>query len=316
MSGLSPDRSRALAVGSNLAADAVAGDVVAAFERRGIPSLLLRGPAIARWLYEEGERTYYDVDLLVDPGLLSGAEETLLALGFRGRSLQATKYSSPSHAEMWVHGRSPPVDLHRTIIGVEASDRDLWGLLAEGTESINLQGVEVNALDRPGLLFVVTLHAAQHGFEAATSDLALALDRVGIDEWREAARLAERAGGLAAFTAGLRMFPEGRQVADCLKMAARPTSETLLRAEVAPDLALGLNWMADLPSARARGGFVISKLFPNPSYMRSISAGARRGRLGLVVAYARRIVWLVTRAPRAMRAVRSARRRASGKPAG
>src|SRR5437764_10995294 len=118
LSGPTPDRARALAIGSNLAADAVAAEVVVEFERRGIRAILLRGPAIAGWLYEEGERGYFDVDLLVEPAAITSAEQTLLALGFRGRSLGHGGLAPPRHAEPWARGTGPSVDLHRTLVGV------------------------------------------------------------------------------------------------------------------------------------------------------------------------------------------------------
>jgi hypothetical protein len=160
---------------------------------------------------------------------------------------------------------------------------------------------------------VITLHAAQHGFEAATRDLEAALARVGIAEWRRAARLAARLNALAAFAAGLRILPAAREIAEQLEIDATASPETLLRSEGAPDLALGLNWAADLPSARARARFIASKVFPNPDSMRSASSLARRGNAGLVAAYAERLLWISTRAPSAIRAVRRARRSASGR---
>ena len=46
--------------------DAVTAEVVGAFAAVGIPSILLKGPALVRWLYPAGEgRPYLDSDLLV-----------------------------------------------------------------------------------------------------------------------------------------------------------------------------------------------------------------------------------------------------------
>jgi hypothetical protein len=311
LTGARPDPSRALAVGTNLATDAVATEVVRELEQRGIRTLVLRGPAIARWLYREGERDYGDVDLLVEPDSVERAEETLRELGFRGRPLQPLKHRQPRHAEMWVRGTTPPVDLHRTIVGVAASDREVWATLWAHSKSIALQGTAVKTLDHAGLLVLLTLHAAQHGLEAATRDLAVALTRVGSEEWEQACELATQLKAVPAFGVGLRMFPAGREIADRFGIHAGPIPEMLLRSEVAPDLALGLNWAADLPTARLRARFVASKVFPDPDSMRESSGIARRGRAGLAAAYLQRLLWLSIRAPRAIRAVRRARRRAS-----
>jgi hypothetical protein len=304
-----PEHSRALAVGTNLAADAVAADVVREFGRRGIRTLVLRGPGITRWLYRDGDRDYVDTDLLVEPDLLDHAEATLRELGFRGRSLRTSTHAQPRHAESWVRGATPAVDLHRTIVGVEAADQDAWRILWTRSEPIVLHGVEAQTLDRIGLLVVLTLHAAQHGWESATRDLEVALTRVGIEDWRQALALGSQLQALPVFGTGLRLSPAGRGVADQLGLEVSPSPETLLRSEAPPDLALGLNWVIELPTARARLGFAVSKVFPSRAAMRASSDLARRGGFGLAAAYASRFVWLSIRAPRAILAVRRARRK-------
>lgn len=310
---MSNEHSRALAIGTNLAADAVAAETARQFGQRGIRSLVLRGPGIARWLYREGERDYGDTDLLVEPGFVDQAEAQLSELGFGGRSLRASKHAQPRHAETWVRGKTPAVDLHRTIVGVGATDREVWDVLWAHSEPIVLHGVEVKTLDRVGLLVVITLHAAQHGLEAATRDLDVALARVGIDMWRQAFRLAAQLHALPAFGTALRMSAAGGDVAARLEIDASPDPEILLRSEVPPDLALGLNYVAELPSAHARVRFIAAKVFPSPASMRESYGVARRGGLGLTLAYVRRLLWLSIRTPRAVRAVRRARRRASGR---
>jgi putative nucleotidyltransferase-like protein len=311
LTGAGPDRSRVLAVGTNLATDAVAVEVVGEFDLRGIRTLVLRGPGIARWLYREGERDYGDVDLLVEPDSVERAEEALRDLGFRGRPLHPLKHRRPRHAQMWVRATTPPVDLHRTIVGVAASDREVWAALRGYSKPITLHDVAVQTLDRTGLLVLLTLHAAQHGLEAATRDLAVALTRVGSEEWEQARSLATQLEALPAFGVGLRMFPAGREIADRLEIDTSPIPETLLRSEAAPDLALGLNWAADLPSTRLRARFIVSKVFPDANSMCASSGVARRGKAGLAAAYLQRLLWLSIRAPRAIRAVRRARRRAN-----
>src|SRR5215208_7748252 len=49
----------------------------------GVDALLLKGPALARRLYAEGEaRGYADIDLLVPRGELASAQEALTKLGY------------------------------------------------------------------------------------------------------------------------------------------------------------------------------------------------------------------------------------------
>src|SRR5580700_11186524 len=65
-----------------LGCDHVSAEVVGAMQDVGIPSILLKGPSIARWLYPAGGRSYADTDLLVPARELSRAETVLRSLGF------------------------------------------------------------------------------------------------------------------------------------------------------------------------------------------------------------------------------------------
>src|SRR4051794_16150604 len=74
---------RLLAAARTLALDAVAGELASQFEQAGIRSILLKGPAMARWLYEdESVRAYVDIDLLVSPADLGAATKLLADDGF------------------------------------------------------------------------------------------------------------------------------------------------------------------------------------------------------------------------------------------
>jgi len=58
---------RHLAAALSLHLDAVTAEVVEAFRAVGVRTILLRGPAVGKWLYQEvGDRSYVDVDLLVE----------------------------------------------------------------------------------------------------------------------------------------------------------------------------------------------------------------------------------------------------------
>src|SRR5687767_8225712 len=53
--GAASPGARSHRLGTALAVDAVTANVVAALRRAGVASIILRGPAIARWLYAEGD---------------------------------------------------------------------------------------------------------------------------------------------------------------------------------------------------------------------------------------------------------------------
>src|SRR5436309_3618105 len=66
-----------------LRVDQVTAEVVRAFRVAEVPSILLKGPSIAGWLYADGSpRSYIDSDLLVRPDRHSRAEKILEDLRF------------------------------------------------------------------------------------------------------------------------------------------------------------------------------------------------------------------------------------------
>src|SRR4051794_10779555 len=74
---------RMAAAAASLRTDVVAAEVADAFRAAGIRSILLRGPSIARHVYDTGEpREYFDVDLLVAPAAMIQAERILADRGF------------------------------------------------------------------------------------------------------------------------------------------------------------------------------------------------------------------------------------------
>src|SRR6476469_8669368 len=67
----------------SLQLDLVAGEVSDAFAHAGIDCVVLRGPSVRRWLYQDtARRDYLDVDLLVAPERFGAAEGVLEELRF------------------------------------------------------------------------------------------------------------------------------------------------------------------------------------------------------------------------------------------
>src|SRR5947208_2923537 len=71
------------ATAASLRLDALAIEVCAAFAGAGIETIVLKGPAVATWLYHDGSlRPYVDIDLLVDPRRADAAAAMLASVGF------------------------------------------------------------------------------------------------------------------------------------------------------------------------------------------------------------------------------------------
>ncbi len=295
----------------NLAVDATATEVAKRLAEADVPSILLKGRALNRWLYGDGTpRFYVDCDLLVPPAELSAAEQTLRNLAFLPAA-GSIPGDRPSHAVTWTRHDGAMVDLHRTIFGPADADQ-VWEVLSGQTVPVNLGGSRVESLNPSGLALLVALHACQHGRTPGKTleDLERCLDRAPLAVWTQAALLADRLQATPAFSAGLGLLPEGRELARRLRLPAHDTVETALRSSGAPAVAFGLDWLTTKPGLRAKALFVARKLVPPPSYMRARYPIAADGAAGLATAYGNRAARALRQAPAGLVAWRRATRQA------
>lgn len=275
-------------------------EAAAALSDAGIRSVVLKGPSIGRWLYDTTqERSYGDSDLLVAPGEIHAAEKVIGALGYRRRG-EALAGDRPWDALYWMRPRDgAALDLHRTLTGIEVSPETAWIVLSAETEVVTLRGEDIEVLNQPARALHLALHAADHGFtsDRPLKELALALGTLPEDLWREAADLAVKLEATAAFAAGLRMLPEGGELAARLGLPTNDSVEAALRASPATRHALGLQWLLQTKGPGAKASLLVRKLAPPPTYMRAWSRLAQKGSPGLVLAYAWRPLYLVLEAP-------------------
>ncbi len=301
------------AVARSLTVDRATAEVVVALRESGVRSIVLRGPALVRRLYEPGvPRPYVDVDLLVPPGGVGAAEPVLERFGFEllvgDRDLHGHR---PLHAHEWTRRRDHvSVDVHRTLSGVGAPPSELWGLIAGEAVTQIVAGVEIEVPSDAGLAFVVSLHAAHHSFlrPKTLRDLERAVERLPRETWSRAVELATCADAVPAFAAGLRLVPAGSRLADALALPRDRTVEVALRAWAAPPLALGLDWLTRTPGVRPRARLVVRTVAPSPGALRLWRPLARRGRRGLVGAYVSHPFWLTWHVVPSAIALRRARK--------
>jgi hypothetical protein len=291
----------------NLSVDLIAAEVVPALAKRGVRSILLKGPSFAGWLYRDGSvRPYADVDLLIAPKDVTVAHGVLSELGFR-HLFDSSPYFVREHDEL---------DLHCSIKGVETHEDHVWEVLSAMTELREVCEIELEVLTPEARAMHVALHAAQHGPDWPTpmEDLQRALDMLPFSTWEAAAELAEQLFATASFATGLRLLPTGEAVASRLNLPKDASVETVLRAKSPPPLALGFEELRGIQGVGAKTRFVARKLFPSRSYMRAMMPIARRGLIGLTMAYCRRLVWLSRHAVPGFRAWRQSQREADRNP--
>jgi hypothetical protein len=311
--GLQGITGRAAAAAQRLRIDAATAEVLHGFDRAGVESLLVKGPSHALWLYREGERrSYVDADLMVRPGQEPAAEEVLESLGFeRTRDEFTMPDLWREHGSEWLRAVDGVwIDLHRNLPGVGADADSTWRVLTAATDTVPVAGHHARTLSEPGRALHVALHAAQHGIGRGRSrrDLDRALEQVEESTWRSAAALAEKLEAIDAFAVGLRLVPAGAALADRLGLRPVRSVEVTLRATMPPPVALGFEQLAQADGLRARAAIVWRKLFPPRAFIVHWDPRAARSRTALALAYVRRPLWILRRAPRGFRAWLRARR--------
>ncbi len=297
-----------------LRVDVGTAETVLAFRAAGIRSILLKGPALASWLYDhEGSREYVDIDLLVSPDQLLAGEEILTRLGFHRFGLDLIPGDWPKHARTWTREDGRTIDLHLTLVGVGVDAAELWREFSGRTERMEVAGTEMEVLAPPARALLVALNAAKSGasVDKVRRDLEQALGRVPLVTWREAAELAGSLKATEAFGAGLRRIPAGKELAGQLGLTNARTTQVLLRERKATPLSIGIDWLFSTPGWQGKLRLILRKLFPPKEYVRALSPLARRGPVGLAAAYAWRPLWVFMKAGPALWAWFKARRGAA-----
>lgn len=280
--------------------DATTAEVASAFGIEGIETLVLKGPVIAKWLYPGEVRPCSDSDLMVAPGDRARAVDVLERLGFTEHLPYRPIRLSLDPGGTPFNRSGIFVDLHCQLPGLKGDPDAVWGRLAASADRQVIGGVELRVPDRDTALLHVVLHAAYHANLVdgnPREDLRRALARVEESKWSNALALARACGGLPAFAAGLRLLPEGEDVARKLDLGDVRSLQHKFRHEnnvMAEELYAMLS-----TDAGVRQKLVIAArdIFPRPDYMRWSSRLARRGKLGLAGAYLWRVIWLIGQAP-------------------
>ncbi len=278
------------AVVLNLTIDAMSGKIVTGLREAGVPSLLLKGPVIARRLYRHGEtRAYADCDLLVRRSDLAAAETTLARLGMRRD--KAEERLTPDwerHNNSWrLDERHFDLELHWTLIHIGADPETLWDVCNRDSNAMLVGGVEVSTPADPQLALIVALHAAQHGvrWNRPQEDLRRAVELLPLEVWRAGAQCAVELDATRAFAAGLRLIPSGAALATALALPDDPSLEVLLTTGRAGEGAHQVDRVLRAPGPMAKARVVLRAAFPSAAKMRSKHAGAN-GPVGLALAYA------------------------------
>ena len=163
-----------------------------------------------------------------------------------------------------------------------------------------------------GLALHLATHAAQHGPDdlKAIGDLTRGLERWPLTAWRAAASLATELEATRNFAAGLRLVPNGADVAD--ELGLPPTDEldwAIRHRDLRPRGTFHFQALARARGARARADVLRRSLLPSREWIAWEYPWAHRSRARLVAAYGAHLLRAPLWAARAWR-YRSRERRA------
>jgi putative nucleotidyltransferase-like protein len=291
------DAARLAVAVANLRIDSFTAEVVAELRAAGVRAVLLKGPGVARWLYDgAGERAYVDADLLVAPRDLRRAERALGRMGFQpGEWLAWLRRARP-----WTRSDGT-VDLHTSLFGISVPPCLAWEVLSRSTETMAVGGIEMQVLALPARALHTAIHVAQHPpshrHGQARADLERAIAQASWPTWRAAARLAAELGAEPALAGGLRRVERGAALAEALGLHQANSAETALFAEDASSVPLKLAEIAAADSIRLRLTLILRAIVPPRTLVRTQSPRASRSEVGLALAYFTRLAEMAWRTP-------------------
>jgi len=285
------------AAANNAIVDNITVEALSALGDCGVDCILLKGPSFSRWLYQDRfVRTYVDTDLLVPIDTMRDVNRALEQVGFSlSKPTMDLPYDRSAYVLDWLRPRDAAViEIHRTLVGIRADPNQVWAILSRQTEGMSLLGIEARILNQPARCMHVALHAAQDGGRVgkAMEDLGRAAALAPPENWEAAARLAVALDATDAFAFGLRLAPKSAEIATSLELPVTAAVDVLLHAENRGPAARSIDWWLRVPSVRGKARLAVAKAFPPPSFLRTWSALARRGRVGLALAYPWRLLWL------------------------
>jgi|GEM_PF-5225003 len=168
--------------------------VIQSLEHHNIPTLCLKGPALAGVFGAADRlRMSHDFDLLVRPAHLPQAEAILRQLGYQPDL--ADRQTSPWHGHSWsAPAHSGIIELHHRLCSppslLPSSLFDPW----RHTQPVTIQGGRLTTLTAPASLVYLAVHGTQHVWWRLfwLVDIADAMVDPAVD-WQQALALARSA---------------------------------------------------------------------------------------------------------------------------
>lgn len=293
--------------------DQVSAAIATHFETHGVPSILLKGAAFEALLYDaEDGRFYRDTDVLIHVEQRARAQQLLTDAGFV-RVDRDEDWLGPAPKYAWTFRRMRDgaiVDLHWQLSGSAAGPEQVWSILRRHVIPLEVGGRLLDVLDAPASALLVALHSAHHGTgrPKTLTDVEHAAERLSRSTWDQARSLAEALGASEPFAAGLRLSAAGDALADSLGLTRPASVEMWLKTHPRTYGAWAMDQLSQMPTFRDRLVAVRRIVLPPRVVMHTFFPLARRGRVGLILAYLLRPLRLAVHAGPALHEFARARR--------
>jgi hypothetical protein len=187
-------------------------DLAKSMTSAGIPTIVLKGPAIAMAGYGDcSRRTFADIDLLVPKAHLSDAQDLLVGRGYNPKfgAKMFAHLVSGQHALEFV-GRGPSVEIHWSLLSrhllFELHPQDLW----RDARVLQCAGSNILALSPPHLFLYLCAHGAKHEWMLFRwiCDVAQLARRLTLTEAEQVVNIAARTNSKRILALALRLVRE------------------------------------------------------------------------------------------------------------
>lgn len=307
-------------IGQRLRVDSWTVEAIDALRAQHIRVLLLKGPAIARWLYPNAPhaRPYADADLLVASDRIRAAAAVLESLGYEMHGTPAAPVDEPHARHFYRRTDAAAVDLHRAIHCTEHVDAGLvWNTLASRTQTLAVAGVNVEIPNAAVRALHLALHLGPYDGRESQQwrDLDRAVRVIDAATWSDAAQIARSLGIEADLGARLQRVPAARELVRALALPQDHDIEPVLPPRAATGI-VGLGSLMRLSTTcnrRSQLRYVQAKLFPPTPFVLARQAKSNSGPLAAAHG---RIAWLAHCARHLPRAARAWRRISATPPRG
>jgi hypothetical protein len=221
-------------------------DLVKSLTRAGIPTIVLKGPAVAMAAYGDfSRRAFGDIDLLVRRGDLPSARDHVIARGYVAhyRPEMENGLIAGGHA-LEFSGSRTPVELHWSLISrhlnFDLGIDELWS----GAHPIRCADSDMMVLAPEYLFLYLCAHGAKHEWASFRwiCDIAQLAQRLSSTEAARVMDLAERSNARRILALALRLVREtfGEEYSPFPLEAFLPEGDTaalvaLVRARLHPD---------------------------------------------------------------------------------